>query len=74
MAKHKVFVELTAKNDNGIKRLSYHGQKWILVKRKMDPYPGAPRNKLHYCLASNDGKQILWVQRENDPDFTVRGL
>jgi hypothetical protein len=73
MAKQKVFIELTSKNDNGTKRLAHHGRKWELLRRVTKPFPGA-LNVLYYCLISNDGKKILWVQYQNDPDFTVRGL
>ena len=73
MAKQKVFIELTPRNDSGTKRLSHHGRKWELLRRVTKPYPGAP-NTLHYCLLSNDGKKILWVQYQNDIDFKVRGL
>ena len=73
MAKTKVFIELTPKNEQGTKRLSYHGTKWLLLRRTEKPYCGAPHT-MHYCLVSIDGKGLLWVQKDNDPHFTVRGL
>lgn len=69
--KKEHYVVLTPKNDDARKRLSYHGERWILrdtidkLKFSMEPGP-------FFLLVSKDGKKCLHVKKEYDTDFNVR--
>jgi hypothetical protein len=70
------YVVITPKNKSGEKRLSYHGTKWIF-RRQTDTPPAsyAKAGEGVWILAmSTDGKTILWIKKQDDPDFDVRML
>lgn len=63
-------IILSPKSDKGKEKLSYHSPRW--------KYLGEEQHRLirskGLCLVcrSPDGKQIILVQKENDPDFDYR--
>lgn len=67
------YVVLAPKNDEGKKRLDYHGDRWILrgetatlqYVREVGPW---------LILISRDGKKCLHVKKKDDKDFDVRPL
>lgn len=70
--KEKIIV-LTPKTDAGRKKLDYHGERWLFrhmtdnIKFSREPGPW-------YVLMSRDGKKVLHVKQDADPDFDVRDL
>lgn len=75
MARQKkfTFVELIPRNEQGKKRASYHGDRWILRQETTEPYRGALPGVWLACR-SFDGKAMLWVKKIDDADFVVRVL
>lgn len=69
--KRERIVELIPKNHAAIKRLAYHGSRWIL-RRVADTVPGYRQDEGPYmgCM-SKDGKAFIWVRAQNDPDFAA---
>lgn len=65
------YVEITPKNESGKKRMAHHGSRWIFrsesdtIKFSREPGPWVG-------LMSRDGKDFLWIKKNNDPDFTIR--
>jgi hypothetical protein len=75
MARHKkdTYVDLIPKTDQGKKRASYHGTRWLLRQETTEPYRGAsPGTWL--AVRSSDGKAMLWVKKTDDTDFKVSVL
>ena len=72
-SKKEVFVELIPKNEQGKKRASYHGARWLLRQETTEPYRGALPGVWLACRSS-DGKAMLWVKKIDDADFVVRVL
>lgn len=69
--KKQTYVELTPKTDQGRKRASYHGARWLLRQETTEPFRGAsPGTWL--AVRSSDGKTMLWVKKTDDADFNVR--
>jgi hypothetical protein len=71
--KKEKYIVLTPKNDNGKKKMDYHGDRWLLRdevdKLKFSREPGP-----FYIIMSRDGKKVLHVKKDGDPDFNVREL
>ncbi len=74
--KKEKYIELSPKNDSGKKRLSYHGNRWVLKRETDTPpqvYLRSATGSWIFAM-SRDGKIGLWVNKDNDSDFNVRML
>ena len=70
MSKEK-YVILTPKNDNGKKKLDYHGDKWLFL-RIVDNLKFIREPGPFIVLQSRDGKKCIHVKEKEDPDFCIR--
>jgi len=71
--KKETIVELTPKNESGKKRMSYHGDRWVL-RQEIDTLGTGRISGPWLGCRSRDGKAFLWIHKVNDADFTVRKL
>lgn len=69
--KKEPLVELTPKNESGKKRMSYHGNRWVL-RQEVETLGGCRIPGPWLGVRSRDGKTFLWIHKNNDTDFTVR--
>lgn len=67
----EIYVVLTPKNDAAKKKMDYHGNRWIL-RRELETVKFSMERGPWLVIVSRDGKKLMHVKKENDPEFDVR--
>lgn len=70
MSKKEKYAVLTPKTEEANKKLSYHGNRWLL-KGEVESLKFSRTVGPFYLLISRDGKKCLHIQKTNDPDFII---
>lgn len=74
MATKKVtYVCVEAKTEKGKEKLGYHGDKWE-YRGEVENLKFVRSQGPSIVVRSRDGKKILFIKKQNDPDLTYRIL
>jgi membrane protein implicated in regulation of membrane protease activity len=69
--KKEQFVVVEARTAKGKAKMSYHGEKWE-YRGDVDNMQFYRRQGPSIVVRSQDGSQVLFIRKQDDPDFTYR--
>jgi hypothetical protein len=72
MANKKItYVIIEAKTDKGKEKLGYHGDKWE-YRGEVETLKFVRSQGPSIVVRSRDGKKILFIKKQDDPDLKYR--
>lgn len=72
-SKKETYVILEAKNEKGKAKIGYHGEKWI-YRGDIDNLKFVRSQGPSIVARSRDGKKVLFIKKQDDPDLKYRIL